>query len=89
MLRYALSPATVDITGASVVFTVRGKVTRAPATIVSTTPPVVEYVWQPGDTETVGLAPAEFEVTYPDGGTGTFPGPGAEPLVVNVGPDLG
>lgn len=72
-LRYDLLPSTVDLTGASVVFNMRGAVDRAPVRIVTASPPVVEYEWQAGDTATTGLRPAEFEVTYPGGLVETFP----------------
>lgn len=90
-LRYALTPATIDLTGATVVFNLRGVLTRAPAAIVTALPPVVEYVWQAGDTDQLGLRPAEFEVTYAGGAVETFPtGDSAEDrLLVNVVGDLG
>ena len=90
-LRYALKPTSVDLTGASVVFNMRGSVDRAPARIVTATPPVVEYEWQVGDTAATGLRPAEFEVTYPDGGIETFPA-GDSPessLNINIIADMG
>lgn len=86
-LRYALQPETVDLSGASVVFNMTGRVVRAPARIVSASPPVVEYAWQPGDTDEAGRKSAEFEVTYAGGAIGTFPN--ADHLVINILPDLG
>ena len=85
-LRYAL-PDGVDLSGASVVFNVRGLLTRAPAEIVTTEPPVVQYGWLAGDTDQVGLRPAEFEVTYADGRVETFPT--GERLAVHITNDLG
>lgn len=86
-LRYALIPASVNLTGATVRFSVRGWLDRAPAVVVSATPPVVEYVWANGDTDRLGLRPAEFEVTYPGSAVETFPT--GDKLLVNIVPDLG
>lgn len=86
-LRYALHPETVDLSGASVVFNMVGQIVRAPARIVTASPPVVEYAWQAGDTDEAGRKSAEFEVTYADGAVGTFPN--ADHLVINIVPDLG
>ena len=90
-LRYALLPASVNLAGASVVFNMRGVLDRAPARIVTASPPVVEYIWQPGDTARPGLRPAEFEVTYPDGIVETFPTDTAPEgrLLVHIVGDLG
>lgn len=85
-LRYALLPEIVDLTGASVVFIMDG-LGRAPASVVSAAPPVVQYDWQPGDTDRAGVRRAEFEVTYPDGGIETWPNAGY--LLVNIVEDLG
>ena len=86
-LRYALQPTSIDLTGATVVFNVRGLLNRAPASIVTASPPVVEYQWQTGDLDSVGLFLAEFEVTYPDGRVETFPPDNS--LSVHVISDLG
>ena len=90
-LRYALTPATIDLTGATVVFNLRGVLDRAPAVVVTASPPVVEYAWQPGDTGLTGLKPAEFEVTYPGGAIETFPTETRPEgrLLVNIIGDLG
>jgi len=85
-LRFALLPETVDLTGSSVVFIMEG-LDRLPAQIISTLPPVVQYDWQPGDTESAGLRRAEFEVAYPDGRIETFPNSGY--LLVQISEDLG
>lgn len=85
-LRYALLPETVDLTGASVVFVLDGG-GRLPAQIVTPSPPVVQYDWQPGDTDRAGLRRAEFEVTYSDGAIETWPNAGY--LLINIIEDLG
>lgn len=36
----------------------------------------VKYAWQTGDTDTVGLYKAEFEIKYPDGAIQTVPNDG-------------
>lgn len=89
-LRYALLPEALDLTGAVVVFNIRGAdpiLDRAKALIVTTSPPVVEYQWQPGDTDITGLHRAEFEVTWPDETVETFPNGGY--LLINIVQDLG
>ena len=85
-LRFALLPETVDLTGANVVFVMDG-LGRLPAQIITASPPVVEYDWQPGDTDQAGLRRAEFEVTYSDGAVETFPNGGY--LLVQISEDLG
>lgn len=89
-LRFALFPATVDLTGASVVFNMRGRITRASAAIVTTSPPVVEYAWAAGDTDLAGTRPAEFEVTFPGGAVETYRlcDDGSD-LVIHIPADLG
>ena len=89
-LRYALLPETVDLTGASVVFNMRGRIARASAAIITASPPVVEYAWAAGDTDVSGTRPAEFEVTFPGGGVETYRNcdDGGD-LVVNIIADLG
>lgn len=88
-LRYALLPASVILTGATVVFNMRpegggaAKVSRASAVIeVATGTPTVRYNWMPADTDTDGSFEAEFEVTYVDGTRETFPGEGFIPIVI-------
>lgn len=85
-LRYALLPESVDLSGASVVFIMDG-LGRAPALVVEARPAVVQYDWQPGDTDRTGLHRAEFEVTYSDGSIETYPNAGY--LLVQIAEDLG
>lgn len=83
-LSYALSPATVLLTGASVVFNMRDargnvKVSRGSATITdngdgtSSGTPTVQYDWASADTDTSGIYYGEFEITYSDSTIETFP----------------
>jgi hypothetical protein len=48
---------------------------------------VVEYAWADGDTDTIGTYRAEFEVTFANGKTRSFPG--ADYLLVRIIADLG
>lgn len=88
-LVYALSPAEVDLTGATVRFNMRSRqagtvrVNRAAAVIVTATgTPTVAYDWQPGDTAVAELCDAEFEVTYAGGAVETFPNTGFIAVVI-------
>lgn len=76
----------MDLTGGRVTF-VMDTLGRQPALVIEASPPVVEYAWQPGDTDRAGLHRAEFEVTYPDGTIETWPSGGY--LLVNIVEDLG
>ena len=65
-----------NLTGATVVFTMsqRGLVLFSnPATIVNAANGVVEYNWQPGNTNYYGSCIGVFAVTYSSGLTQTFP----------------
>jgi hypothetical protein len=77
VLRFALKPTTLDISGATVRFQMRTKtrtlVIDELAEVVSDLPPVIQYAWQEADTATAGSFEAEFKVTYADGGIETFP----------------
>lgn len=94
-IEYALSPVTIALNGASVVFNMRDrrgtvKVNRAAATItddgVSTDTPTVQYDWVSADTDTAGTYYAEFEVTYADTSVESFPNQGF--ITVEVEADI-
>lgn len=73
------SGSDVDISGASVAFTMRrvgaktNTVDEQAASIVTNKPARVKYEWQAGDLATPGDYLGEFEVTFGSGGTMTFP----------------
>jgi hypothetical protein len=83
-IRYALDPASVVLTGATVLFQMRPRRPKGAAAVIdsaavvvtATGTPTVEYAWQPGDTDNAGLFDAEFRVTYADGKVETFPNDG-------------
>jgi hypothetical protein len=71
------SGSAVDLSGATVKFHVKSvdgtlKVNQT-ATLVDEDNGVVKYDWQAGDTDTVGTYYAEFQVSYADLTTETFP----------------
>ncbi len=91
-LIFALLPASVDLTGATVRFSMRSRagtvlINRAAAVIVTATgTPTVRYDWQAGNTDTPGFHEAEFEVSYPGGAVETFPNAGF--LGVSIASDI-
>lgn len=78
-LRYALDPATVDLTGAAVTALMRVRngasvaLSGATSVVIQTGAPTVEYAWTEADTAVAGLYEFEFEVIFPGGGRMTFP----------------
>lgn len=88
------SSTAIDITGATVVFNMRlstspgtVKVSRGSATIVSGATGGMEYTLTSGQTDTVGLYQAEFEITFSDGGILTVPS-GSNYIYVQIGDDI-
>lgn len=80
-LRYALDPASVDLTGATVVFQWRlwksaTAQSRAATIVTATGTPTVQHTWQAGDTDVAGIYEGEFRVTYAGGAIETFPNAG-------------
>lgn len=98
-LRYDL-PAGTDLTDAAVTFTMAERPGAAPVIldrpvrVVDVSPPIIEYVWRPGDTALSGTFRGEFKVTYPDGRWATFPQTGyvvvtiEQSLTANAGPSV-
>ena len=87
LLLYELDPATVDLTGATVLFNFRPRngamlFSRAATAPVLTGKPTVAYAWQAGDTDEAGLFEAEFEAAYPDGRRVTFPNKGFIQVII-------
>lgn len=86
--------ALIDLTGASIVCTMKDsatgavKINRQSAGIViasqTTNKGEFEYRWQSGDTGTAGSYYIEFEVTPASGGKFTLPGPAEGPAQVIV-----
>lgn len=85
--------AIVNLTGVlGVRFIMKDKATNevkidAPAVIVTPLAGLVKYVWEVGDTDTIGTYNAEFEVQFGDGRLETFPN--WKHLQVKVFGDLG
>lgn len=91
VLQYTL-PDAADLRGARAAFIMSSRidgmpVVNAPAAVSPLSPPIIQYAWQHGDTETAGLYYAEFEVVYASGEVETFPADGY--LIVEVKQDLG
>jgi len=80
----------VNVTGASVVFSMRVKpagtmkITRETAVIVTAGTGRVRYEWNSsdGDTNTADEYEGEFQVTYANGKIQTFPNDGHIPIVI-------
>lgn len=70
----------IDLTGAVVIFhmkSVGGELkVSTQASILDQANGLVQYIWTPSDTNTVGTYYIEFEVTYADGSVETFPNKG-------------
>ena len=90
-IQFALLPATVNLTGATVRFQMRARRPRggvavidaAAAVVTATGTPTVEYTWQTADTANAGIYEAEFRVTYANGKVGTFPNDGFIPIQIS------
>lgn len=63
----------VDLSGATVVFNMENRISRAAAVVTGASTGLVTYNWTAADTSQPGLFDAEFEVTYSDGKVETFP----------------
>ena len=80
--------APVNVTGASVVFSMRVKpagslkVTRQTCAIVAAGTGRVRYEWIAADTDAADEYEGEFQVTYANGRIQTFPNDGHIPVVV-------
>ena len=90
-IRYALDPATVDLTGATVRFQMRARngamvLDAAAAIVTATGTPTVQYGWQALDTAAAGLFEAEFRVLYGHGTVETFPNQGF--IVIRISEDV-
>jgi hypothetical protein len=76
-IRFSLLPDDISLFGGSVRFQMRRinrqTVIDQPAEIITVLPPVVQYNWQAGDTDTADTYHAEFRVEYADGSVETFP----------------
>jgi hypothetical protein len=87
-LRYVLDPATVDLSGAAVVFQwrQRGSATtfaRAATVVTATGTPTVQHGWEAADTVTAGLFEGEFKVTFAGGAIETYPNEGFIDIRIN------
>ena len=82
----------VDLTGATVEFHMSSvdrttKTVSQSANIVDAVAGKVQYDWQAGDTDTPGTFLAEWQVTYSNGTTETFPANGF--FEITIGSELG
>jgi hypothetical protein len=87
-IRFSLIPNDMTLAGATVRFQMmnsRNKtVIDRPAQIISDQPPVVQYDWQLGDTDTAGTFLAEFRIQYIDTAIETFPNRGFIQVSINA-----
>lgn len=91
-LEYTLSPSDVDLADAVVTFravkddgtVLLNDVTTGVTLEETTCPPVLSYQWQEGDTDIAGRYECEFNVTYEDSSTETFPTRGFIPLLIEA-----
>jgi hypothetical protein len=80
--------APVNVTGASVVFSMRVKpagtmkITRQTGVIVNAGIGRVRYEWTASNTDTADEYEGEFQVTYANGKIQTFPNDGHIPIVI-------
>ena len=89
--------AGLDLTGATATFSMRAGssliIDHRPAVIfvgqlpnglvVTQADGWIEYVWQSGDTNTVGVYESEFKITFSDGTIETVPNEGFEQITIN------
>lgn len=86
-IAYELTPRSLDLTGASVVFNMKDasgavKISRGTGSVTTATgTPTVQYNWSSGDTDTAGTFYGEFEVTFSSGRPGTFPNGEPDPFI--------
>jgi hypothetical protein len=87
-LDFAITPTSIVLTGANVVFRWRPvgaqtwTNTAAASVHVATVTPTLRYTWNPGETDVPGLYEAQFVVTYADSTVETFPN--AEFITISV-----
>jgi hypothetical protein len=86
-----ISEGFTNLDNSNVCFSMRSQsgmllVDRAEAVIVNTAAMRVRYDWKPGDTTKAGTHRAEFQVTYSNGATETFPN--SEDILVKITPDV-
>ena len=72
----------VDLDGASVVFNMDNRISRAAAVVVAASTGLVTYNWTADDTSLPGVFDAEFEVTHADGKIEKFPRDGYIKVVI-------
>ena len=79
----------VDLTGASVTFTMKkGSSTiidHAAATVVNSVGGIAKYLWQAADTATAGKRTAWFRATFADGTKVSFPNDDS-PISIEIAP---